>query len=63
MVTLSDKTTLEFKLDLQNKQLVVIQKGEVGVEMGKIVLPMADIKTWGSKLKGLSSFFPLDFMK
>ena len=63
MFALSDKTSLDLKLDLQNKQIVVIQKGEVGVEMGKIVIPMADVKAWGGKLKGLTSFFPLDLIK
>jgi len=63
MVTLSDKSVLEFKLDLQNKQVVVVQKGEVGVETGKIILPMADIRNWGTKLKNITSIFPLDLMK
>jgi|GEM_PF-6362986 len=63
MFPLSDKSTIELKLDLQNKQVVVIQKGEVGVQMGQIVVPIADIKNWGSKLKGLKAFFPLDLMK
>ena len=63
MFALSDKTSLDLKLDLQNKQIVVIQKGEVGVQMGQIVVPIADIKNWGSKLKGLIAFFPLDLMK
>jgi len=63
MVTLSDKTVLEFKFDLMQKQVIVLQKGEVGVEMGKIILPMADLKEWGAKFKGLSSLFSLDILK
>lgn len=63
MVTLSDKSVLEFKLDLQNKQVLVVQKGEVGVETGRIIIPMSDIKNWGSKLKNITSFLPLDLMK
>jgi len=62
-VTLSDKSQLDFKIDLQSKQVVVIQTGEVGVETGRIVLPMEDIKSWGSKLKNLSSLLPLDMFK
>lgn len=63
MVNLSDKSVLEFKLDLSAKNVAIIQKGEVGIETGKIVIPMEDLKTWGSKLKGLTSLFPLDFGK
>ena len=63
MVHLSDKSVLEFKLDLKEKNVSVIQRGEVGIEQGKIVIPMEDLKSWGSKLKGLSSFFPLDLFK
>ena len=58
MVTLSDKTVIEFNLDFSSKQLIVIQKGEVGVEVGRIVIPMDDLKKWGSKFKGLASFIP-----
>lgn len=63
MVSLSDKTTLEVQIDLQNKQVVVTQRGEVGVEMGKITIPMDDIKKLGSKLKGALSLLPLDILK
>lgn len=62
-VTLSDKSVLDFKIDLQTKQVIVIQKGEVGVETGRVILPMEDIKSWGAKLKNLSSFLPLDMFK
>jgi hypothetical protein len=62
-VSLSDKSVLDFKIDLQAKQVVVIQRGEVGVETGRIILPMEDIKSWGLKLKNLSSILPLDMFK
>ncbi|NBZ96773.1 MAG: hypothetical protein EBR40_10180 [Proteobacteria bacterium] len=58
MVSLSDKTQLEFNLDFSSKQLVIVQKGEVGVEVGRIAIPMDDLKKWGSKFKGLASFIP-----
>jgi hypothetical protein len=58
MVTLSDKTVIEFNLDFSSRQLIVIQKGEVGVEVGRIVIPMDDLKKWGGKFKGLASFIP-----
>lgn len=63
MVHLSDKSVLEFRLDLSAKNVAVIQKGEVGIETGKIVIPMEDLKNWGAKLKVLTSIFPLDFGK
>ena len=58
MVHLSDKTCIEFNLDFSAKQLVIVQKGEVGVEVGRIVIPMEDLKKWGSKFKGLASLIP-----
>ena len=63
MIALSDDTLLEFKIDLQNKQVIVIQKGKVGIKMGEISVPMADLKSWGSKIKGITSLFPLDILK
>lgn len=63
MVHLSDKSVLEFRLDFSAQNVAVIQKGEVGIETGKIVIPMEDLKNWGAKLKGLTSIFPLDFGK
>jgi len=58
MVSLSDKTSIEFNLDFSSKQIVVVQKGEVGVEMGRIVIPMEDVKKWGGKFKGLAGLIP-----
>ena len=58
MVSLSDKTSIEFNLDFSSKQLVIVQKGEVGVEVGRIVIPMEDLKKWGSKFKMLGSLIP-----
>jgi hypothetical protein len=58
MFPLSDKTSIEFNLDFSNKQVVLIQKGEVGVEMGRIIIPMEDLKKWGGKFKGLAGFIP-----
>jgi len=58
MVHLSDKSLLEFNLDFSSKQLVIVQKGELGVEVGRIVIPMQDIKNWGTKFKGLASLIP-----
>lgn len=62
-MTLSDKTSLEFKLDLKSAQVVVIQKSELGLEIGKISVPMADLKSWGEKFKGITSIFSLDAKK
>lgn len=58
MVHLSDKTQLEFNIDFSQRQVVVVQKGEVGVEVGRLVIPMDDIKKWGSKFKMLGALFP-----
>lgn len=58
MVHLSDKTSLEFNIDFSQRQVVVVQKGEVGVEVGRIVVPMEDIKKWGSKFKMLGALIP-----
>lgn len=58
MVNLSDKTSIEFNLDFSSKQLVIVQKGEVGVEVGRLVIPMEDIKKWGSKFKMLGALIP-----
>ena len=58
MVHLSDKTSLEFNIDFSLRQVVVVQKGEVGVEVGRIVIPMEDIKKWGSKFKMLGALIP-----
>ena len=57
-VSLADKSTLEFNIDFGAKTIFIIQKGEVGVEQGRISLPMEDIKKWGGKVKGLTSFLP-----
>jgi hypothetical protein len=58
MIPLSDKTNIEFNLDFSSKQVILIQKGELGVEVGRIAVPMEDLKKWGSKFKGLASFIP-----
>jgi len=58
MIPLSDKTNIEFNLDFSSKQVILIQKGELGVEVGRIAIPMDDLKKWGSKFKGLASFIP-----
>jgi hypothetical protein len=57
-VSLSDKSTLEFNIDFGSKIIFIIQKGEVGVEQGRIALPMEDLKKWGGKVKGLTSLIP-----
>ena len=59
-MTLSDKTTLEFKLDFKTAQVVVIQNSELGMEIGRISVPMSDLKSWGEKFKGITSIFSLD---
>ena len=58
-VSLSDKSTLEFNIDFGSKIIFIIQKGEVGVEQGRIALPMEDLKKWGGKVKGLTSLIPV----
>lgn len=58
MFALSDKTSIEFNLDFSMKQVVLIQKGELGVEMGRIIIPMEDLKKWGGKFKGLAGLIP-----
>jgi len=58
MVALSDKTSIEFNIDFSSKVIVFIQKGEVGLEVGRISIPMEDIKKWGSKFKGLTAMIP-----
>lgn len=58
MVHLSDKSSIEFNIDFPGRQVVVVQKGEVGVEVGRIVIPMEDIKNWGSKFKMLGALIP-----
>ena len=58
MVALSDKSTLEFTLDFSSKVIIFIQKGELGVETGRISIPMEDVKKWGGKFKGIASLIP-----
>jgi hypothetical protein len=60
---LSDKSSLDFKLDFSSAQVVVSQKSELGIETGRIMIPMADIKDWGTKFKGITSFLSLDLKK
>ena len=57
-VSLSDKSTLEFNIDFGTKIIFIIQKGEVGVEQGRISIPMDDLKKWGGKIKALTSLIP-----
>lgn len=60
---LSDKSSLDFKLDFASAQVVVTQKSELGMETGRISIPMSDIKDWGTKFKGIASFLSLDLKK